>query len=582
MLKAAIYARKSTDDNDRNLENKSITRQVEHAKAYAALKGWTVNPEHIYVDDGISGADYQNRAGFLRMLNHLTEFDVLVMSEPSRLGRDMARNTTFIVDIVESDVKIFYYLTDEEEKAETPEQKVIVTLRSYASEVERLKASQRSRDALVKKARQGYNAGGIVYGYDNVPVYVTGISGEQVKSHTEYQINADQANILRRLFRMYADGHGHATIAKTLNGDPRYREKSYTYFDGKCPPSPRKGTGSWAPSSIRAMLYNERYAGKVPYGEYRSVWKKGRPARVKQDNYLLADRPDLRIISVELWQDVQARLKAVEKTYLKDTHGNRWGRRGSGTEAKYLLTGLGRCGCCGANMVLVGGCSGSPPKRRRIYYYGCSYHANRGLTVCDNDHRARKDETEHTVLNAIERSLLTPQAIDFVVDKAVALIKERHTRETGLSKQIESDIRKLQRRLNNFLQAIGDGKAPDTVLEEINKLEQLIQTKEVELSDLAVAVPDGASLRRIKQDLYASMGRFKDLMNSDVPRARQALSHLLKGPIEFLPAQEGGRKTYVLKGETKVGALLDQTYIAVASPRGFEPYASELIIPWTA
>ena len=36
-MKAAIYARKSTDDNDRNPENKSITRQTEPAKAYTPL-----------------------------------------------------------------------------------------------------------------------------------------------------------------------------------------------------------------------------------------------------------------------------------------------------------------------------------------------------------------------------------------------------------------------------------------------------------------------------------------------------------------------------------------------------------------
>jgi DNA invertase Pin-like site-specific DNA recombinase len=38
---AAIYARKSTDQSDRADEARSVTRQVEHAKAYAATKGWT-------------------------------------------------------------------------------------------------------------------------------------------------------------------------------------------------------------------------------------------------------------------------------------------------------------------------------------------------------------------------------------------------------------------------------------------------------------------------------------------------------------------------------------------------------------
>ena len=39
---AAIYARKSTEQNGVGDEEKSVTRQIEHAKAYAAKKGWAV------------------------------------------------------------------------------------------------------------------------------------------------------------------------------------------------------------------------------------------------------------------------------------------------------------------------------------------------------------------------------------------------------------------------------------------------------------------------------------------------------------------------------------------------------------
>ncbi len=52
---AAIYARKSTERNGMAAEARSVTRQIEHAKAYAERKGWTVADEHIYMDDGISG-----------------------------------------------------------------------------------------------------------------------------------------------------------------------------------------------------------------------------------------------------------------------------------------------------------------------------------------------------------------------------------------------------------------------------------------------------------------------------------------------------------------------------------------------
>ena len=39
---AAVYARKSTEQNSMNAEEKSVTRQIEHAKLYALNKGWVV------------------------------------------------------------------------------------------------------------------------------------------------------------------------------------------------------------------------------------------------------------------------------------------------------------------------------------------------------------------------------------------------------------------------------------------------------------------------------------------------------------------------------------------------------------
>jgi DNA invertase Pin-like site-specific DNA recombinase len=62
---AAICARKSTEQNGGADEAKSVTRQIEHARAFATKKGWTVSDEHVYSDDGISGAGFGDarRAG---------------------------------------------------------------------------------------------------------------------------------------------------------------------------------------------------------------------------------------------------------------------------------------------------------------------------------------------------------------------------------------------------------------------------------------------------------------------------------------------------------------------------------------
>jgi DNA invertase Pin-like site-specific DNA recombinase len=106
-MMAAIYARKSTEQHGVRDEEKSVTRQIEHAKAYASKKGWTVAEEHICVDDGISGAEFVKRPGFLRLMNALkprSAFHALIMSEESRLGREQIETAYALKQIMDAGV----------------------------------------------------------------------------------------------------------------------------------------------------------------------------------------------------------------------------------------------------------------------------------------------------------------------------------------------------------------------------------------------------------------------------------------------------------------------------------------------
>jgi hypothetical protein len=38
-------------------EQKSVARQIEHARQYATRKGWTIDDPSVFVDDGIGGAE---------------------------------------------------------------------------------------------------------------------------------------------------------------------------------------------------------------------------------------------------------------------------------------------------------------------------------------------------------------------------------------------------------------------------------------------------------------------------------------------------------------------------------------------
>ncbi len=167
---AAIYARKSADQAGVSDEEKSIARQIERARAYAAKKGWRVADEHVYVDDNASGAEFARRPGFLRLMNALLPhplFQVLVMSEESRLGREQIEVAYAPKRLTQAGVRVWLYLEDRERTLDSPTDKLLMSVAAYADEMERERARQRTYDAMARKARAGHVTGGTVFGYTN-------------------------------------------------------------------------------------------------------------------------------------------------------------------------------------------------------------------------------------------------------------------------------------------------------------------------------------------------------------------------------------------------------------------------------
>jgi len=379
----AIYARKSTDQNVSD-EEKSITRQVQHARAYAAKKGWTVADGHVYSDDGISGAEFVKRPGFLRLMNALKPrppFQVLVMSEESRLGRERVETEWNLKQIVDAGVRVFYYLADREANLDDATNSMLEAFRLYASQMEREKARQRTYDAMLRKASARQVAGGMVYGYDNVEVLspAPGPDGQRRRQHVLRQINEDQAGVLRRIFELTAQGYGLVRIAKLLNAE------------AVAPPrrAGRLGPG-WAPSAIREMLRRELYRGVVTWNRTRRVDRGGTRTKVDRprSEWLTFDAPELRIVDEPLWTAVQARLEEKQATYVRSAGGRLWGRPERSLDSPYLLTGFARCAGCGGSFFV----------RRRTSrghertYYGCMYRHQRGVHACANDLTVAMDE----------------------------------------------------------------------------------------------------------------------------------------------------------------------------------------------
>ena len=240
MIAAAIYARKSTEQKGVSDEEKSVARQIDHAKAYALKKGWTVPDESIFVDDGISGVEFVKRPGFIRLMSALRprpSFHVLIMSEESRFGRESIETSYALKQVIDAGVKLFFYLEDRERTLESAMDKVMLSLANFSSEMEREKSKQRTYDAMLRKAKAGHVTGGKVFGYDNHEV----LSAEGHRLHVIRVVNPREADMVRQIFDMYAGGLGITRIAKQLNTEGV--------------PAPRLSPRGWAPTAVREILH---------------------------------------------------------------------------------------------------------------------------------------------------------------------------------------------------------------------------------------------------------------------------------------------------------------------------------------
>jgi DNA invertase Pin-like site-specific DNA recombinase len=280
-----------------------------HARAYAAKKGWAVNDAHVYNDDGISGALFgDQRPGLARLLNALRPrppFDVLVMSEESRLGREQIEAAYVLKQITDAGVRVFFYLDDRERTLDNAMDKVMLGLTNFASEMERERARQRTHDAMVRKARAGYVTGNRVYGYTNVEV----LAPDGRRAHVRRAIHADEAAVVRRIYELCAAGLGLTRIAKTLNTEHV--------------PPPRNQRTGWAPTAVREILHRPLYRGEIVWGKSQKTVRGGAKAlrRRPESEWLRLDAPDLRIVPADLARAADERMASTRNVFARVPNG---------------------------------------------------------------------------------------------------------------------------------------------------------------------------------------------------------------------------------------------------------------------
>ena len=547
-VRAAIYARKSTDQVGVRDAERSVTRQVDHGRAYAAQKGWSVVAEHIYVDDGISGAEFAHRPGFLRLMNALKPsppFHALIMSEESRLGREAIETAYALKQLVIAGVQVWFYLEDRERTLDSPTDKIMLSLTAFADELEREKARQRTYDAMRRKALAGQVTGGRVFGYDNVRTD----AGPVVRV-----INEPEAAVVRRIFELYADRSGQSRIAKRLNEE------------GAVSPRSQQGRPrGWAPSSVHEVLERPLYRGRMVWNRTRKRdrWGQHRQHARPEEEWLEVAAPDLRIVSESLWRSVRDRREERRAQYLKATGGKRFGRPRRDVDSKYLLPGFARCARCGGGMCVRSRSHGG----HRAYLYGCTSYWKRGRTVCLNSLEIGMGDADEAVLAAVSGAVLAPDVVDDVVAGVLAgLGPEQSDR---VRRECRRERERLETEIERLTDAIESGGELTSLLGRLKKRQAERDALDAERDQ--VVQPIAVDPRLLERAVRTCLNDWRGLLTRQTRHGRDFLRTVLTGPIAFTPLTDGAAKGYQLDGEASIGQLLSgvvELPTNLASPRG--------------
>ena len=539
-MRAVIYARYSSDMQSES----SVEDQVRLCQERVERDGYKMT--QVFSDYAISGSSLVNRPGMLSLMAAAKDgtFDLVCAEALDRLSRDQEDIAAIYKRLAHADVKIVT-LTEGEVN------ELHVGLKGTMNALFLKDLAVKTRRGQRGRVEAGKIPGGNSYGY----TIVRRLLADGSVTTGERELEPEQADTVRRIFQMYADGMAPRKIAAILNAEGVS--------------SPRGGL--WNASTINGsrqrrngILNNDLYTGTITYNRQRFVKDPETGKRVSRLNpeheWVKTDVPDLRIIDDETWNKVQT---------IKSRYSSRTGNKRQTT--KRLLTGLVKCGCCGGSMTIV---------NRNRYY--CSAKRERG--TCDSAVGIKAQDLEDRVLTGLKDILIGNEELiktfaDAFKAEVTRLRKERGSRD----RQVQKDLNKIDMSIRRCMTFITEGDGdPGIVRDELRSLEarkrDLERTLGASLGNGSVEVHPNIG------ELYAKkVGELPALLTDDAtrPQAMDIIRALIDR-IEVAEGAERGKPDVILAGalaailaftQKNTAALISENggRVLLVAGVGFEP-----------
>ena len=419
---AGLYFRLSQED-ERQGESVSIDNQRAILRKYAVEHGFTIYDE--YIDDGVSGTTF-NRPGVQRLLDDAKNgiINTIIVKDLSRFGRNYIEVGQYTDYVFPTFGIRFIAIQDnidtDNRNSNSMEMMPIVNL---FNEWHAANTSKKIRAVKRAHALEGkFSASRVPYGY---------IKGTDEKR--TFQIDPETAPIVKRIFEMYASGISPDKIAATFNAEDipsagriAFLRTGRKYNNNEHP--------YWEQATIRPILKNIAYLGHLAQQKFTSVsYKNHKVIRKNQSDWVIVYNTHEPIISQELWDKVQERMKS-------QSHG-----RKMHTGVTHPLSGFLYCADCGGKMKM--GYVWDKKKNIYRYNFNCGKLERYGKSYCFSHY------ISSTILEKIVLDDIRDMARRIVLDEE-DIKKEfiRHNAELADEsiKKAKKDLQKKQRRLEEL------------------------------------------------------------------------------------------------------------------------------------
>ena len=505
MQKVAIYARYSSDlQSDASIED-----QIRVCSARAKQEGWEII--NTYTDHGISGASLMRPGIQMLMHDAMTgKFDVVLAEGLDRLSRDQ-QDIAGIYKRFQFAGIALHTLSDGGEVSD-----IHIGLKGTMNALFLKDLAAKTHRGLSGRVEKGKSGGGLCYGYRVIKQMDS--NGEAIRGDRE--IVEEEAEIIRQIFRDYAAGISPKKIAHKLNKDGIACPSGKAWGASTIYGNRRRGTG---------IINNELYIGRLVWNRQCFIKDPDTGKRITRLNpekdWIIMEAPHLRIIDQDLWESAKVRQKAL------DDEPQFWAKQRPQNLFSYLLT----CGCCGGGMSKVS-----------AGRYGCSTSRNKG--TCSNRLTIKQENLEHTILEALQHYLMTPELVKVFCEEYTKHINElRRTRNAAIDRS-KKELAKLEVEKEKLIQAIKDGvpgseiKGPMLkIVERREALERFLEGKE----EAPVLLHPNMSLRYQEE-----VNALRESLNTTETRSEAAeLLRSLINKIVLTPKADGNEYAIDLHGD---------------------------------